>query len=88
MKLNKILEGLEVKETVNNLNLDITNIHSDSRKIKQGGLFIAIDGYLQNGIDYLELGKKNSNGKNFKNSFFNSTNFSNVTSQIISILHS
>ena len=36
MKLNKILEGLEVKETVNNLDLDITNIHSDSRKIKEG----------------------------------------------------
>ena len=29
MKLNKILKGLEVKETVNNLDLDITNIHSD-----------------------------------------------------------
>src|SRR5574344_1158921 len=54
MKLNKILEGLEVKETVNNLDLDITNIHSDSRKIKEGGLFIAIKGYLQNGIDYLD----------------------------------
>ena len=54
MKLNKILEGLEVKETVNDLNLDITNIHSDSRKIKEGGLFIAIKGYLQNGIDYLD----------------------------------
>ena len=35
MKLNKILEGLEVKETVNDLDLDITNIHSDSRKIKE-----------------------------------------------------
>ena len=54
MKLNKILEGLEVKETVNDLDLDITNIHSDSRKIKEGGLFIAIKGYLQNGIDYLD----------------------------------
>lgn len=59
MKLNKILEGLEVKETVNDLDLDITNIHSDSRKIKQGGLFIAIDGYLQNGIDYLDSAIQN-----------------------------
>lgn len=54
MKLNKLLEGLEIKESVNDLNLDITNIHSDSRKIKQNGLFIAIDGYSQNGIDYLD----------------------------------
>ena len=59
MKLNKILEGLEVKETVNDLDLDITNIHSDSRKIKQGGLFIAINGYLQNGIDYLDSAIQN-----------------------------
>ena len=54
MKLNELLKGLELKNNVNNLNLDITNIHSDSRKIKEGGLFIAINGYSQNGIDYLD----------------------------------
>lgn len=54
MKLNELLKGLEIKESVNDLNLDITNIHSDSRKIKENGLFIAIDGYSQNGIDYLD----------------------------------
>ena len=54
MKLTKILEGLMIKESRNNLDLDITNIHSDSRKIKENGLFVAIDGYLQKGIDYLE----------------------------------
>ena len=59
MKLAQILEGLKVKETVNDLNLDITNIHSDSRKIKENGLFIAIDGYLQKGIDYLPDAIKN-----------------------------
>lgn len=59
MNLNKILEGLEIKETVNNLNLDITNIHSDSRKIKQNGLFVAINGYLQKGIDYLDSAIEN-----------------------------
>ena len=63
MNLNKILEGLEIKETVNNLNLDITNIHSDSRKIKQNGLFVAINGYLQKGIDYLDSAIEN--GANF-----------------------
>ena len=54
MKLTKLLEGLTVNESVNNLDLDITNIHSDSRKIKENGLFIAINGYLQKGIDYLD----------------------------------
>ena len=48
MILHKILEGLETIEIVNNLNLDITNIHSDSRKIKENGLFVAINGYSQN----------------------------------------
>ena len=48
MILNKILEGLETIEIVNNLKLDITNIHSDSRKIKENGLFVAINGYSQN----------------------------------------
>lgn len=59
MNLNKLLEGLEIQETVNNLNLDITNIHSDSRKIKQNGLFVAINGYSQNGIDYLDKAIQN-----------------------------
>ena len=33
--------------------IDITNIHSDSRKIKEGGLFIAINGFSKNGIDFI-----------------------------------
>ena len=45
MLLSKLLSRVEVKKSVGNLDLDITNIHSDSRKIKQGGLFIAIDGF-------------------------------------------
>lgn len=59
MKLKKILSSLEIKESVNDLNLDITNIHSDSRKIKENGLFVAIDGYLQKGIDFLDSAIEN-----------------------------
>ncbi len=59
MNLKKLLEGLEIQESVNDLNLDITNIHSDSRKIKEGGLFVAINGYLQKGIDYLDSAIEN-----------------------------
>ena len=54
MELLQVLNGLNVNESVNNLDLNITNIHSDSRKIKEGGLFVAIDGYLQKGIDFLD----------------------------------
>lgn len=59
MLLNKLLERVEIKNTVGNLNLDITNIHSDSRKIKQGGLFIAIDGFSKNGIEFIPNAIKN-----------------------------
>ena len=59
MKLEKLLKGLDVVEIVNDLDLDITNIHSDSRKIKEGGLFVAINGYNQNGIDYIESAIEN-----------------------------
>lgn len=59
MKLNKLLEGIKIEESINSLDLDITNIHSDSRKIKQNGLFIAINGYLQKGIDYLSSAIEN-----------------------------
>ena len=40
MLLNKLISEVEVINKVGDLNLDITNIHSDSRKIKEGGLFI------------------------------------------------
>ena len=50
MQLSKVLEGLEITESVNDLNLDITNVHSDSRVISANGLFVAINGYLKKGI--------------------------------------
>lgn len=53
MKLNNLLKEVEVSKTVGNLNLDITNIHSDSRKIKEGGLFIAINGFTRNGVEFI-----------------------------------
>ena len=53
MLLNKLISRVEVIDTVGNLNLDITNIHSDSRKIKEGGLFVAINGFSKNGIEFI-----------------------------------
>lgn len=53
MLLNKLISKVEVINKVGNLNLDITNIHSDSRKIKEGGLFVAINGFTKNGIDFI-----------------------------------
>lgn len=53
MKLTNLIKEVEVKNSVGDLNLDITNIHSDSRKIKENGLFIAINGFSKNGIDFI-----------------------------------
>lgn len=53
MKLTDLMKEVEVKDTVGDLNLDITNIHSDSRKIKEGGLFVAINGFTKNGIEFI-----------------------------------
>ena len=54
MLLNKLLLDVEIINKVGNLDIEITNIHSDSRKIKEGGLFIAIDGFTNNGIDFIQ----------------------------------
>lgn len=53
MLLKKLISEVEVKNTVGDLDLDITNIHSDSRKIKEGGLFVAINGFTKDGIEYI-----------------------------------
>ena len=53
MKIIDLLKEVDVKNTVGDLNLDITNIHSDSRKIKEGGLFFAINGFTKNGIEFI-----------------------------------
>lgn len=53
MKLSKLISSVDVKNMVGDLDLDITNIHSDSRKIKENGLFVAINGFSKNGIDFI-----------------------------------
>ena len=59
MLLNKLISKVEVINKVGDLNLDITNIHSNSRKIKEGGLFIAINGFTKNGIEFIPNAIKN-----------------------------
>ncbi len=53
MLLKDLLNSVEIEKSVGDLNLDITNLHSDSRKIKQGGLFIAINGFTQDGTSFI-----------------------------------
>lgn len=53
MKLTKLISSVDVKNSLGDLNIDITNIHSDSRKIKENGLFVAINGFSKNGTDFI-----------------------------------
>lgn len=53
MVLSELLKNVEIVKTKGNLEIDITNIHSDSRQIKQGGLFVAINGFTKNGIEFI-----------------------------------
>ena len=53
MILSELLKNIEIVKTKGNLEIDITNIHSDSRKIKQNGLFVAINGFTKNGIEFI-----------------------------------
>ena len=59
MKLSTLIKNVTIKNTLGNLDIDITNIHSDSRKIKENGLFIAINGFSQNGTSFISAAIKN-----------------------------
>ena len=54
MKLSVLLKALESCELVGNPDQDITGLNYDSRKIKNGDLFVAIKGNALNGHKYLE----------------------------------
>lgn len=59
MKLSKLISSVEVKNKIGDLDMEITNLHSDSRKIKEGGLFIAINGFAKNGIEFIPAAIEN-----------------------------
>ena len=48
------MKGIEVKDTIGDIGLEIADITSDSRKCSRGSLFIAIDGFDSDGHDYIE----------------------------------
>ena len=54
MELKKLLLGLEGIKGKGNLQLDITGVESNSKKIKEGYLFVAIKGFTVDGHEYIE----------------------------------
>jgi UDP-N-acetylmuramoyl-L-alanyl-D-glutamate--2,6-diaminopimelate ligase len=54
MKLNQLLKNVEVVAVKGNTLLEIDSISSDSKQLKNNGLFFAIKGYKANGIDFVD----------------------------------
>ncbi len=54
MNLKAILIGIEGLKARGNLDINIPNITSDSREVKQGDLFVAIKGFEVDGHNYLK----------------------------------
>ena len=55
MKLNDILNGLNILETTADLNADVTDVCYDSRQAVEGGLFVAIAGAATDGHRYIPM---------------------------------
>jgi len=52
MKLEELLEGLEDYSIKGDKNTEITNIAYDSRKVREGSLFVCIKGFISDGHNY------------------------------------
>ena len=54
MELKKMLIGLEGIKAKGNVDIDIKGIESNSRKVEEGYMFVAIKGFSENGHEYVE----------------------------------
>jgi len=53
MLLKELVEGLDILEICGDINSDITNIAYDSRKVRNGTLFVCIEGFKVDGHQYI-----------------------------------
>ncbi len=59
MKLKAILNGIEGLKAKGNLDIDITSVNHDSRKVEAGGMFVAIKGFETDGHKYIKSAIEN-----------------------------
>ncbi|MHC1720977.1 MAG: UDP-N-acetylmuramoyl-L-alanyl-D-glutamate--2,6-diaminopimelate ligase [Clostridiaceae bacterium] len=59
MKLSKILEGLKYELLQGELDIEVSKLEYDSRKIESGDAFLCIKGYQTDGHKYAEAAAKN-----------------------------
>ena len=55
MKLEKLLRDVPVLECHEDLETDITSIAYDSRKVRPGGLFVAVSGLTADGNRFIPM---------------------------------
>lgn len=53
MDLRRVIRGIKIEESKGNLNVEISSVTSDSRKVVKGALFVAIRGFRSDGHEYI-----------------------------------
>lgn len=55
MKLKELLHGISVLEATADLDMDITSVAYDSRRVERGGLFVAVSGFASDGNRFIPM---------------------------------
>ena len=55
MKLNELMNGIPVLETNVDMELEVTDVAYDSRKVQPSGMFVAITGFATDGNRYIPM---------------------------------
>lgn len=53
-KLSQLIKEVNVLESIGNLEIDINGIEYNSKKVKEGSIFVAIKGFLKDGAEFIE----------------------------------
>lgn len=54
MRLNELINGIELIQIIGNTDIEITNVQYDSRKVTPGTLFICIKGFIVDGHNFID----------------------------------
>ena len=55
MKLRELLQGVDILESTADMELNIRQVAYDSRKVEQGGLFVAVSGFAADGNHFIPM---------------------------------